>query len=119
MVESASSCNCPASQRACTRPRSESGTSLCPQKRCCVFHSVSPCRTSHKRLELCPSPLFAVVALVFASTMNRFFSYPATSHRSGDWLTMEQPAVDKLDSYDLAGIECIMRWTRVNGTSRP
>jgi len=32
---------------------------------------------------------------------------------------MEQPAVDKLDSYDLAGIECIMKCTRVNGTSRP
>src|SRR6266849_2113663 len=83
MVEIVSSCNRRASQRACTRPCAESGISLCPQKRCCVFHSVSPCRTSHRRPVFCPSPLFAVVILVFASTMNRFFSYRGNVSQTG------------------------------------
>src|SRR6266566_5062723 len=118
MTAIASFCNCRASQRACTRPCAESGMSVCPQKRCCVFHAVSPCRTSQRRLVFSPSPLWAVVLVAFASTMNRFFSYRSNISQTRRLSAREQPAFARLDLSNPAGIECTMRCSRVNDTSR-
>src|SRR5258708_1639611 len=92
MVEIVSSCNRRASQRACTRPCAESGMSLCPQKRCSVFHSVSPCRTSHKRM------LFCLFSLLWPSRLQgseTWVQQKASQKLVGDLITIsgtEAPA---------------------------